>query len=100
MGLGYIGLPTAIIAAEHNLNVTGFDIDEKRVARINNHDPVIHEPEIFNRLDNVLQNKKFHATSTIQPADYFVIAVPTQFKEEKKADLSYVCHAADILVSD
>jgi len=97
MGLGYIGLPTAIVAAEHNYNVIGFDIDTKRVDRINNHDPVIQEPEIFSRLGKVLHKKTFKAVSTIQPSDYFVIAVPTPFKKGKKADLSYIWRAADIL---
>lgn len=97
MGLGYIGLPTAIIAAEHGLNVLGFDIDIQRVERINKCDPVIQEPEIFIKLNNVLTQGNFKASTTLEHADYFIIAVPTPFKEEKKADLSYVWKAATLL---
>ena len=50
IGLGYIGLPTAIIACENGFDVAGFDVDEERVKKINKGDPVIHEPEIFERL--------------------------------------------------
>ena len=50
MGLGYIGLPTAIVAAEHGFEVVGFDIDVQRVERIHNYDPVIQEPESIERL--------------------------------------------------
>ena len=41
VGLGYIGLPTAIIAAEKGYEVVGFDVDQERVDRINKYDPVI-----------------------------------------------------------
>jgi UDP-N-acetyl-D-mannosaminuronic acid dehydrogenase len=95
VGLGYIGLPTSIIAAEHGLNVIGFDIDHRRVERINNYDPVIQEPEIAEKLLSVLDKGTFQASTTIVPADYFIIAVPTPFTDDKKADLSYVFSAAD-----
>ncbi len=97
LGLGYIGLPTAIVAAQQGLDVIGFDIDKQRVDRINQSDPVIQEPEIFDKLQQVLSTKKFYATNTIEPADYFLIAVPTPFNNDKTADLSYVWHAVDLI---
>ncbi|MEX0940359.1 MAG: nucleotide sugar dehydrogenase [Candidatus Babeliales bacterium] len=95
IGLGYIGLPTSLIAAEYGFDVIGFDVDQDRVARINIADPVIEEPEIKEKLKNILAKKKFHATTKIQEADYFIIAVPTPFLKDKKADLSYVWDAVD-----
>lgn len=95
IGLGYIGLPTALVLAEHGHDVIGFDIDERRVESINRGDPVIVEPEIVDRLRTALTVHNFHATTTIQPARYFIIAVPTPFLEDKNADLSYVMNAAD-----
>ncbi len=94
LGLGYIGLPTSIIMAERGLEVVGFDVNEQRVARINQCDPVIQEPEIFERLQDVVRKKLFRASTASEEADYFVIAVPTPFTEQKKADLSYVLSAA------
>jgi UDP-N-acetyl-D-mannosaminuronic acid dehydrogenase len=93
VGLGYIGLPTAIVAAQHGLSVTGFDIDRERVARINNGDPVIKEPEVAEQLVQAVASGNFTASTAVVPADFFIIAVPTPFKEEKKADLSYVWRA-------
>lgn len=93
VGIGYIGLPTAIIAAENQLEVIGFDIDEDRVKKINEGNPVIEEPEVFERLQLVLHNT-FKASTIMEYADYYVIAVPTPFYEDKKADLSYVFDAA------
>jgi UDP-N-acetyl-D-mannosaminuronic acid dehydrogenase len=90
IGLGYIGLPTAIVLADNGFNVIGFDIDASRVARLAAGDPVIQEPEIAQRLASVLAQRTFYPTTTISQADYFIVAVPTPFKEGKKADLSYV----------
>ncbi len=95
MGLGYIGLPTAVIAAEHGFDVVGFDIDAKRVNRINNSDPVIDEPEVYERLKLLIETGRFHATTALETGDCFIIAVPTPFKEHKKADLSYVYKAIE-----
>lgn len=102
VGLGYIGLPTALIAAEHGFEVSGFDVDAQRVARINAGDPVIFEPELAHKLALVQQNYNFKATTRIEPADYFLIAVPTPFLHEegqKKADISFVWAAADSIAS-
>jgi len=99
VGLGYIGLPTAIILAEAGLKVSGFDVDEQRVQSINKGESVIDEPELFERLNLVLQSGFFTATTSLQPADCFVVAVPTPFKEEKKADLSFVYSAAESIAS-
>ncbi len=97
VGLGYIGLPTAIVAAESGYDTLGYDIDSQRVDKINKGDPIIHEPEAYEKLQYVLGNKKFSASTIIQAADYFVVAVPTPITENKKADLSYVYHAVDAI---
>lgn len=97
IGLGYIGLPTAIIIAEHGWPVTGVDIDEEKIKLINAGDPVIYEPEIYEKLQIVLGNNSFYATNEIPESDYFIIAVPTPITEEKTADLSYLYSAIESL---
>jgi UDP-N-acetylglucosamine 2-epimerase (non-hydrolysing) len=99
LGLGYIGLPTALVMADHGYTVTGVDIDAARVAAINAGDAVIQEPEIYERLQVALQKDNFKAVIQICTADYYIIAVPTPFKEEKKADLQYVYAAADMIAT-
>ncbi len=94
VGLGYIGLPTAIVAAQAGLKVVGIDIKEEIVDCINRCCPVIKEPEIVEKLQEVLTTKNFYAATVYEPADYFIIAVPTPFTPDKKADLSYVYAAA------
>lgn len=95
VGLGYVGLPTAIIAAQHGYRVIGFDIDAKKVALINQGIPPVHEPELRERLAEVLASKQFYATTTLPQADYFIIAVPTPLTRRCTADVSYVFAATD-----
>lgn len=99
LGLGYIGLPTAIVCAESGYKVSGFDIDASRVAAINNGESVIQEPDLFEKLQIALAQQQFKATTIIVASDYFMIAVPTPFKEGKKADLSYVFSAAESIAT-
>ncbi len=99
IGLGYIGLPTAIIAAESGYNVIGYDIDTKRVAEINSGNPVIHEPEAYEKLQFVLGLNNFKATIAIEQADYFIVAVSTPITKDKKANVDYVYHATDAIAT-
>ena len=99
LGLGYIGLPTAIVLADSGFEVTGVDIDKARVDQINSGDPVIHEPAIYEKLQIALGSGNFRATTIIEPADYFIIAVPTPLTKEKKADLQYVFAASESIAS-
>jgi len=92
-GLGYIGLPTAIVLAESGFKVIGFDINKTKVKSINAGDPIIQEPEIFEKLQIVLATNKFNAKNKCEKSDYFIIAVPTPFNNDKTADLSYIYQA-------
>jgi UDP-N-acetyl-D-mannosaminuronic acid dehydrogenase len=94
VGLGYIGLPTAILAAQSGLSVVGIDIDPKRVKSINAMVSPIEEPEVEKRLGIVVANGCLKAQTHYETADYYIIAVPTPFTEDKKADLSFVFEAA------
>ena len=94
LGLGYIGLPTSIVLADAGCDVVGIDIDAQRVLAINQGDPIIQEPDLFEKLHIALETGRFKVSLEMQQADYFIIAVPTPFKENKRADLSYVFNAA------
>jgi len=98
VGLGYVGLPTAVIAAQYGYKVIGFDIDAEKVEKINAGDIDITEPELKERLQKVLQSKKFSATKDFPRADFFIIAVPTPLSKQRGADLSYVFAATDIII--
>lgn len=99
IGLGYIGLPTALIAAQRGLQVTGFDIDPERIASINAGIAPLQEAELQHHLKQAIHTKQFTASSTIAAADYFIIAVPTPCTDKKTADLHAVWCAVESIIS-
>jgi UDP-N-acetyl-D-mannosaminuronic acid dehydrogenase len=92
VGLGYIGLPTAVVLASRGVSVTGVDVNKDVVAKINRGEIHIVEPDLDAVTARVVQNELLRAATAPTAADAFVIAVPTPF-HDGKADLSYV-HAA------
>ncbi len=90
IGLGYVGLPTAAIIANRDLDVIGVDTSESTVAAINNGDTPIEEPNLDILVRSAVSSGRLTATNEPRAADVFVIAVPTPFKEEKTPDLSYL----------
>lgn len=97
LGLGYIGLPTAITAALSGYDVCGFDTNQEKIKKINAGDPLIFEPEVADLLWKVIKDQSFKAYSDLHYADCFIIAVPTPFKENKTADLSCVFAAGEVI---
>ncbi|QQR48659.1 nucleotide sugar dehydrogenase [bacterium] len=95
LGLGYIGLPTAILAAECGYEVFGFDINNDKITRINAGDPTILEPEIKKRLQYALKKKNFKASTNLEYADCFLVTVPTPLKPSGNPDLQYVFKASE-----
>ncbi|MBQ8271272.1 MAG: UDP-N-acetyl-D-mannosamine dehydrogenase [Bacteroidaceae bacterium] len=90
MGLGYIGLPTAIIAAKHGIDVVGVDINPKVVEITNQGKLHIIEPGMEEMLKEVIASGKFKAYTTPQESDAYFMVVPTPFKGDHEPDTSYV----------
>ncbi|WP_322783645.1 UDP-N-acetyl-D-mannosamine dehydrogenase [Fluoribacter gormanii] len=90
IGLGYIGLPTAAILAARKIHVVGVDINQNAVDVINSGNVHIVEPELDIIVRAVVSDGYLRATNRPEPADVFLIAVPTPFKENYEPDLSYV----------
>lgn len=94
VGLGYIGLPTAAIIASSGMEVTGVDINDHLIAKINEGKIHITEPDLEELVFSCVQSEKLRATTEMPSADVFVIAVPTPFLSESKTpDLSHVYSA-------
>jgi len=94
IGLGYIGLPTAAVFASRGIDVIGVDVSEKTVNTINEGRVHIVEPDLDIVVRGAVHAGKFRATTIAEPADAFLIAVPTPFKGDHEPDLSYVEAAA------
>ncbi|WBU52950.1 UDP-N-acetyl-D-mannosamine dehydrogenase [Paracoccus sp. SCSIO 75233] len=97
VGLGYIGLPTAALFALRGIDVVGLDINTDAVERINRGETHIVEPGLDDAVRRSVRNGTLRATTEPEPADAFLIAVPTPFLSNRNAklpDLSYVEAAA------
>lgn len=94
IGLGYIGLPTAAMFASRKKNVIGIDINQHAVDTINNGQTHIVEPELDMIVSAAVNQGYLKASTVVQPADAFLIAVPTPFRGDHEPDISYVEAAA------
>lgn len=90
IGLGYIGLPTAAVIASRGVEVLGVDVSEHAVNTINQGKIHIVEPDLDMLVQAAVTTGKLKASLTPEPAEAFMIAVPTPFKENKTPDLSYI----------
>ena len=90
MGLGYIGLPTAIIAAKHGVQIIGVDINPKVVELTNQGHLHIIEPGMEEMLQDVIKSGALKASTTPEVCDAYFMVVPTPFKGDHEPDTSYV----------
>lgn len=90
LGLGYIGLPTAIIAARHGYEVLGVDIDPTIVERTNRGELHIVEPDLQQLLHAVVADGSLRASLTPEVSDAYFVVVPTPFKGNHEPDTFYV----------
>src|SRR5215475_9116329 len=98
IGLGYVGLPLALLYSEHAFPVTGFDIDARKVSTLNAGGSYIYRitpPEI-----QKARSQGFSATSDyseLERMDAIIICVPTPLNEYHEPDLSYITGTAESL---
>jgi len=98
IGLGYIGLPTATMFASHGVSVVGVDISQKAIDTINQGKAHIIEPDLDQAVKDAVNSGRLKAQLTPEVADYYIICVPTPFKEQPgipDPDITYVVDAAE-----
>ena len=105
LGLGYIGLPTAAMLAVHGFQVTGVDTDERVLKAVGARQFHTQEPGLAELVARALESGNLQTAPRPQPADAFVIAVPTPCAHGPqpaaalpRADLSYVAAATESIV--
>ena len=98
MGCGYIGLPTAITFTLAGYEVCGFDIQQRVVDLLNAGKIHIVEPGLQEAMDRAMATGRLHFTAKAEPADVFIIAVQTPYRDtpegKRVSDMSYVESAA------
>lgn len=98
LGLGYIGLPTASTFASQGARVIGVDINERVLRALRDGEVHIQEPGLRTLVQAALGSGNLAIAEAPEPADAFVIAVPTPVTEDKLADLTFVEGAARSIV--
>ncbi|MDQ0215923.1 UDP-N-acetyl-D-mannosaminuronic acid dehydrogenase [Oikeobacillus pervagus] len=98
VGLGYIGLPTAVMFANRGLQVHGVDVNERAVQLINQKKLHIEENGLEERLIQAIDQQLFTASTEPVEADVFIVAVPSPINCDKSANLDYVREATRSIV--
>lgn len=100
LGLGYIGLPTAVMFANHNQEVHGVDVNKRVVAELSQGRVHIEEPGLQDALNDALQAKKFEVGMEVTPSEVFIISVPTPNNDDelKSCNLDYVKSAVNMVL--
>lgn len=97
VGLGYIGLPTAVVMANSGLTVTGVDVVPDKVQTINSGKVTIVEPGLEEALHTALESGRFRASTEMPSADTYIVAVPTPFADNHDVDMRFVYSAAEAI---
>ncbi len=98
VGIGYIGLPTAVMFANSGYLVTGIDLNEKVVSALNKGEIVIEEPGLEEAVARVVASGHLKASHQVEPADVYLLCVPTPIRPDKGADMHAVRSAAESIV--
>jgi UDP-N-acetyl-D-mannosaminuronic acid dehydrogenase len=98
LGLGYIGLPTASTFATQGLRVVGVDTNPQVLETLNNGGLHIHEPGLRTLVQAALGSGNLTLSPQPESADAFIIAVPTPFYDDKRADMRAVIAAAESIL--
>lgn len=98
VGLGYIGLPTSAVFAKHGHRVLGVDVVESVVETLNRGEIHIEEPGLGEEIKSAVEKGTFRAATKPEPADAFIIAVPTPNLEDGACDLKYVLSGCESIL--
>ena len=99
IGLGYVGLPLAIEFAKAGFNVTGIDVDDKKIAAINKGNNYISDIDDSLLMDLVKKGnlKATKDTSIIITLDAISICVPTPLSKVNEPDVSYIINSVNAI---
>lgn len=95
VGLGYIGLPTASILATKGFQVVGTDVRPEVIETINRGEIHIEEPDLDMLVRSAVNSQRLRASHAVEPADVFILCVPTPILPDKRPDVSYVAQASE-----
>ena len=88
LGLGYIGLPTAILTAKSGIKTLGYDIDSQKIDSIVEGNLFTKEPGLKDELKSVLESGSLSISTSLEIANTYVVVVPTPLISQNLPDIS------------
>jgi len=97
LGMGYIGMPTACMLANNGYEVIGVEIDSEIINKLNSGKLHIDEPDLEEMFLKAYKDKKIKVMAELEKSDVYIIAVQTPLNNQRKADLSHVISATNMI---
>ena len=97
VGLGYIGLPTAVALSTRGVDVIGVDVNQSVVEAVERGEVPFLEPDLAVAVRGAVGMGSLKAVTEVPEADAYIVAVPTPFNEDHTADLSFIRAAVESL---
>ena len=98
LGLGYIGLPTAILTAKSGIKTFGYDIDSQKIDSIVEGNLFTKEPGLKEELKSVLESGSLSISTSLEIANTYVVVVPTPLISQNLPDISIVKDAINSVI--
>ena len=98
VGIGYIGLPTAVMFARKGHQVVGMDLNPKAVEALNQGRIIIEEPFLDEAVSEAVKSGNLRASGRVEPADVYIVCVPTPILPDRNADMRAVKAATESLL--
>ena len=98
IGLGYVGLPSALLLAQKGFNIVGTDISVKLINKLATKEISFDELEIEKVYLDVIEKDNLKFSCKVERSDFYLICVPTPCDSNNKADLSYVYSVVDEII--
>ena len=98
VGIGYIGLPTAVMFARKGHQVVGMDLNPKAVEALNQGRIIIEEPYLDEAVSEAVKSGNLRASGRVEPADVYIVCVPTPILPDRNADMRAVKAATESLL--
>lgn len=100
IGLGYVGLTTAVCFASHGIHVSGFDVDPNKLEVISRGEVPFYEPKVQELLKQALEDKTFElGQDAINSSQICFVTVGTPASESGEIDLTFIRKASEMIGS-
>ncbi len=99
VGMGYIGLPFALLLASQGFIVKGIDINKKKISQIKNGEIILEEEELKSFFKKNYNKKNIEFSENYSISDFFILCLPTPLKKNNTCELNFIFNALKKIVN-